>query len=135
MVSKSQSIIHKISWFTVVGIVAAAVYVIASLVFDRVFMLRTQWATGLGVLVSAATSYFGHYYLTFQVQGHHRVHGTRFTIQLLATLVLNALFIQVAHDNFQVPLELATAAFAILMPVVNFVIYQIYTFHQSQTCR
>jgi putative flippase GtrA len=117
----------------VVGVVAAGVYVLASLIFSRVFQLEAQWATGVAVIVSAVVSYLGHYYLTFQVQGHHHIHGTRFTMQLLVVLVLNTLFIKIAHDHFMMPLWLATSAFAVFMPVGNFIIYQAFTFRQQRS--
>ena len=127
------SLFRKVFWFGVVGVLAAAVYVLASLMFSRVFQLETQWATGVAVIIAAILSYFGQYYLTFQVQGHHHIHGTRFTMQLIVVLVLNALFIKVAHDHFMMPLWLATSAFAVFMPVGNFIIYQGFTFRQQRS--
>ena len=83
----------------------------------------------------AETGVTGHYYLTFRVQGYHRIHGMRFVAQLLFTLVLNYLFIQIVHDAFGVPLWFVIAVFAVLMPGANFLVYQVYTFRQRQTFR
>jgi putative flippase GtrA len=125
---RPQSFTRKISWFTVVGLIAAILYVIATVFFEKFMGFGPQLASGLGVLLSALFSYLGHYHLTFLVEGRHRVHGTRFVLQIAVTMVLNAAFIQLSHNTFGLPLWLSTTIFSVVMPVVNFVIYQIYTF-------
>lgn len=131
MSQTNQTFIRKISWFTVVGIVAAIVYVAFSVFLEKMMGLDAQLATGCSVLISALVSYFGHYYLTFLVSGKHSVHAVRFTIQIIITIILNGLFIKLTHQLFGIPLWFATSIFAVLMPIVNFIVYQIYTFRKQ----
>lgn len=127
---QSLSLKHKISWFTVVGVIAAAVYILTALGLNHIAKIEPIWATAIAVVISAIVSYLGHYYLTFQVQGHHRIHGIRFTFQVLTTIVLNILFIRFTNDFLLLPIWLAATMFAILMPVANYLIYQAFTFRQ-----
>ena len=60
-----QSFIRKFSWYTVVGVSAATVYILMSLSLKYFFGLSALHSTGMGILSSALVSYFGHYYLTF----------------------------------------------------------------------
>ena len=126
-----QSFIRKFSWYTVVGISAAVVYILMSLSLKYFFGFSALHSTGMGILSSALVSYFGHYYLTFLVKGKHQFHGLRFTIQVSLKFILNFVFINFLQKTLGLPLWLATTLFSILVPFVNFFVFQIYTFKEN----
>ncbi len=129
-----RAFVHKIFFFTAVGICSSVVYAFS--VFLSVEQLRLNPFEGqaIGLILSSASSYFGHHALTFKVDGRHVVHAPRFIIQtiltgLLSTCLLGA--VTVLHMSY----IFSVVGTITIIPLINFLLMQFWVFGVSSAVR
>ena len=118
----------SVIWFTLVGFFSATIYVGVSELFINLLNFNWQVGTAFGLILSASTSYIGHYYLTFRSTGRHLHHSFRYICQLILMFSLNILIIEIFSRRTTFPLWMATSFVAITFPLINYFIYRGFTF-------
>jgi putative flippase GtrA len=63
-----KKMVHQISWFVLVGTMAAGVHWMVAVVGVKYMHLNPLWANLIGWLVAFVVSFSGHYHLTFRLQ-------------------------------------------------------------------
>ena len=124
-------LVHKLSWFTAVGLAVGIIYIGVSSLLGDFLGVAAQVATAVGVTASSFVSYVGHRYLTFRAQGSHFVHIRRFLIQIAAGYAINASLTYLFNEVVRLPVFTTAAIISVVIPVVNFIIYQFYTFRPA----
>jgi putative flippase GtrA len=63
-----KKMLHQISWFVLVGTMAAGVHWVVAVIGVQFMQLNPLWANVMGWLVAFVVSFSGHYHLTFRQQ-------------------------------------------------------------------
>jgi len=63
-----KKMLHQISWFVLVGTLAAGVHWVVTIVGVQYIHLNPLWANLIGWLIAFTVSFSGHYHLTFRYQ-------------------------------------------------------------------
>jgi putative flippase GtrA len=124
-------LLRKLSWFSLVGLIAAGMYVLVSAALVNWLGLSPHLATALGVTAGASISYFGHRTLTFRAEGSHRTHAPRFVGQLIFTYALNGCITWFIYEYLSMSTSAAIFIVAAVVITMNFFLYDLYTFSQS----
>jgi len=118
----------SVMWFTLVGLFSATIYVSVSELLITLLYFNWQVGTAFGLILSAFTSYIGHFYLTFRSTGRHLHHSFRYIGQLILMFSLNILIVEIFSRCTTFPLWIATSFVAITFPLINYFIYRGFTF-------
>jgi putative flippase GtrA len=117
----------KLGRFGIVGLISTAIYVVVATIGTRWTPLPLVLVSTAAYLASGVWSYVGHYHITFRSD---TVHGTSvpkfFVLFGLGYAVQTGIVI--LNRRVGLPPELGTVAVAILLPVMNFIIMQLWVF-------
>ncbi len=122
---------NEIIVYFMVGVISAAIYMVLSTLFVQIFLWNYRIATTTGLLISAAFSYYGHFYLTFASPGSHGKNAPRFLTQLSLMTGLNALVVEGVTKYTIAPIWIATGIVVVTFPAQNFLFYKVYTFKKT----
>lgn len=112
---------RSVSWFTLIGALAAAVHYVVAVTLESGFSIVPAWANPAGFLLAFPVSYFGHSRLSFK--GHaasHRQALPRFFAIALSSFLGNQLLLLTLLEFMRWPFWLTLA---IVMVIVAFVTY------------
>jgi putative flippase GtrA len=117
----------KLGRFGVVGAISTLLYLGVAELGVRWFGLPAMVANTLAIFVSGAWGYVGHYYLTFRADTAHGTGLVRFLIMFaLGNAVSSAIVF--LNQGLGLPPESGSIAVAIGLPVMNFVVMQLWVF-------
>jgi putative flippase GtrA len=84
----SLGFLRRIGWFGIVGVASGALYAVGVLAGIDLFGWSRMAANTFGFLLSTASSYLGHRFLTFRADGDHQAYMPRFLVQAVAMYFL-----------------------------------------------
>lgn len=109
------------------GILCLVVYLaLSNLLYF--FGVPVWLATAIAWCFSAATSYFGHIYFSYQVTADHKRMPVKFAIMLGFHLGLTVLITYVCFDTFELPFMITTVVTVCLTPLATFPIGKFWVF-------
>jgi putative flippase GtrA len=123
-----QNYTRKISTYSVVGATATATYVVTSSLCGDILGITPQIASGIGVGCATVISYLGHKHFSFKFKGDDWATYRRFCIQVIVTYIINFLLVAIITEYYLQPLWLSTSYATAIVIVINFFIYDNYTF-------
>lgn len=127
-----RSVIHQLSKFASVGVVATAVHAAVYAVLGG--LVAPMLANLLAFLVAFIFSYTGHFLWTFrtQTQGQevHKafVYQVRFLVVALSGLMLNSLAVWSVTELLQIDYLYAVVPMVFMVPLVTFVLAKLWAF-------
>lgn len=113
--------------FGAVGLISTLTYVVVATVSVRWAALPVLAANTVAYATSGVWSYFGHYYLTFRSDAAHGASVARFFV-LFGLGYAASIGIVAADRRLGLPPELGTIMVAGFVPVMNFVVMQLWVF-------
>ena len=117
----------KLGRFGLVGAISTLLYLGVAELGVRWFGVPAQAANTLAIFVSGAWGYVGHYYLTFQADTAHGTGIARFAgLFVLGYAVSSAIVF--LNQRLGLPPELGTVTAAVVLPVMNFFLMQLWVF-------
>ena len=84
-------------------------------------------ANTLAIFVSAAWGYVGHYYLTFRADTAHGTGVARFMALFVLGYGVSSAIVSL-NQRLGLPPEIGTATAAVVLPVMNFFVMQLWVF-------
>ena len=137
LINDSRKVVERPSktnygWYIVIGVLSATVYVGLSILFVEIIKWNEHVARWVPLFISASVTYFGHFNFTFSLLGNHRKHVKRFTTQLLLLSGLSALIVEGCSKYTDFSPLATTGVLAVLLPFINLIFYQIYTFKKPR---
>ena len=120
--------IRQFTRFVGVGALATLIHVAIAIFLERLAGLSPQTANFGGFLSAVSFSYAGHLLFSFGVAPRHAVHGPRFALTALGSLVASSSMVLVVHDMLGLPFAVAMIAVGAVVPVLTFWIMRLWTF-------
>lgn len=117
------------TWFTLVGIAAAATHYIVAVSLDTFAVLPVLMANLIGFLVAFPVSYVGHYHLSFPNQSSSkRTSLWRFLCVALLGFVMNQLLILVNLNVLGLPFWFVLGVVMVLIAISTYVLSRYWAF-------
>ena len=117
----------KLGRFGLVGLISTLVYVVAATILVHWTALPTLLINAVAFVASGAWGYLGHYYVTFRSDASHRTSFVKFFV-LAAIGYAFSNGVILLDQHFGVSPDLGTGFIAVTMPVLNFVLMQLWVF-------
>lgn len=119
----SQPLTRSISWFTVIGIIAAAVHYVIAVGLEWSQIASPAYANILGFLFAFPVSYFGHRSFSFSHQTSTHLHAFPrfFSVALLGFLANQTLVISALKFSI-LPFWLALGIVMVLIAVCTYLL-------------
>lgn len=124
-----QSLKHSVSWFLVVGALAAFVHYIIAVTLEGWFEVTPAWSNVFGFCVAFPVSYVGHRIFTFpnQTKPHYQAFPRFFIVALLGFLANQSLVLLALHYTV-LPFWLVLALVMLLVAVSTYVLSKYWAF-------
>ena len=120
--------IRQFSRFVSVGVMATLIHVAVAIFLERLSGLSPQTANFGGFLSALSFSYAGHLLFSFGVAPRHAVHGPRFALTALGSLIASSSMVFVIHDMLALPFAVAMISVGAIVPMLTFWIMRLWTF-------
>jgi putative flippase GtrA len=117
----------KLGRFGVVGILATVIYVVVATIGNRWTALPPVLVSTIAYCCSGAWSYVGHYHITFRAGTAHRTSIAKFIVLFCSGYAVSS-GIVLLGEALGLLRDFATAAAAVVLPIMNFVIMQLWVF-------
>jgi putative flippase GtrA len=117
----------KLGRFGVVGAISTLLYLGASELAVRWFGLPVEVANTLSIFLSGAWGYVGHYYVTFRADTAHGTGLARFLLLFVLGYVVSSAIVFL-NQRLGLPPESGTITASIVLPVMNFILMQLWVF-------
>jgi putative flippase GtrA len=125
----TQSHRHSISWFAVIGAVAATVHYVVAVSLEFTQVLSAIHANTAGFLLAFPVSYFGHRQLSFSGQNSSHWHAfPRFFIVALVGFLANQLLVINAIYFTSVPFWLVLGIVMVMVAVSTYFLSRFWAF-------
>lgn len=125
---QSDSHARSVSWFTIVGMLAAATHFITAVSLEHVG-LPALWANPAGFLCAFPISYFGHHHWSFPGRHHrHRQALPRFLLIALTGFSANQLLLLTGLRLFAIPFWLLLGAVMGVVAVATYLLSRYWAF-------
>lgn len=120
---------HSVSWFLVIGALAALVHYIVAVTLEGGFDVKPAWANIFGFCVAFPVSYVGHRTFTFpnQTKPHHQAFPRFLLVAILGFLTNQSLVLLALHFT-QLPFWLVLALVMLLVAVSTYVLSKYWAF-------
>ena len=112
---------------TAVGVLATLVYAVVALSLNNGTALPAELVNALAFGASGVWSYIGHYHITFRSDAAHRSSILRFLVLAAIGYAVSSAIVKV-NDRLGLPRNLATVMVTFVLPVLNFVLMQLWVF-------
>lgn len=128
-VKKNKLTTYKFVRFLLVGGSGACLY------FLLVYLLRLLSIEGAACSISAhlmviAFTYVGNHQFTFRLSGGHVMYLTRFLVCNISGLFINWTLFAALSGYYLLPDTYSFAIIAIAIPIVNYLLYRFWVFHE-----
>lgn len=123
---------RSISWFTIIGALAAAVHYVVAVTLESGFSIAPAWANLTGFLFAFPVSYFGHSRLSFS--GHSASHHQafpRFLAIALSSFFGNQILLLTALALLGWPFWLTLAIVMVIVAFITYVLSRHWAFKAS----
>jgi putative flippase GtrA len=117
----------KLGRFGTVGIVSTLIYAMVATTGSRWTSLPLVIVTTIAYIASGAWGYFGHYHVTFRSDAAHRSSVAKFVVLFAIGYAVSTGIVLVNH-RLRLPPEIGTVIVSAVLPVMNFVIMQLWVF-------
>jgi putative flippase GtrA len=117
----------KLGRFGIVGVISTLIYVVMATIGARWTALPIVVVNAVAITASGAWGYIGHYYLTFRSDAAHGASAARF-FALFGLGYVASTGIVFLNQQLALPPELGTAVVTIFLPVMNFLVMQLWVF-------
>lgn len=125
----AQSHRYSISWFAVIGALAAAVHYVVAVGLELTGMLTAVYANTAGFLFAFPVSYFGHRTLSFSGQTSSHQHAfPRFFLVALSGFLANQLLVINAIYFTRVPFWLVLGIVMVMVAVSTYFLSRYWAF-------
>jgi putative flippase GtrA len=120
---------RSISWFTLIGAMAAADHYVIALLAKNLLVLSPAWANFFGFCCAFPVSYFGHRHLSFpdQSRTHQQALPRFLTIAILGFCANQVLFLLILKLT-PIPFWLALALVMIIVAVSTYLLSRHWAF-------
>lgn len=120
---------HSVSWFLVVGALAALVHYMVAVILESGFEVAPAWSNILGFCVAFPVSYVGHRNFTFrdQAKPHYQALPRFLLVALLGFLANQSLVLLSLHFTL-LPFWLVLALVMLLVAVSTYVLSKYWAF-------
>lgn len=124
-----QSLKHSVSWFLVIGALAALVHYIVAVTLEGGFDVTPAWSNIFGFCVAFPVSYVGHRTLTFadKTKPHHQAFPRFLLVAILGFLANQSLVLLALHFT-QLPFWLVLAIVMLLVAVSTYMLSKYWAF-------
>ncbi|WP_019898290.1 GtrA family protein [Methylotenera mobilis] len=120
---------HSISWFAVIGVLAAGVHYVVAVSLELTHVLNAIYANTAGFLCAFPMSYFGHRKLSFSGQISSHLHAfPRFFIVALFGFLANQLLVINAIYFTSVPFWLVLGVVMVIVAVSTYFLSRYWAF-------
>ncbi|MDO9051036.1 MAG: GtrA family protein [Methylotenera sp.] len=124
-----QTHTQSISWFTVIGIIAAAVHYMIAVGLEWSYLLPPTQANIIGFLTAFPVSYFGHRKLSFSSQSAtHKQAFPRFLAVAVAGFIANQSLVIGALRFTQLPFWLVLGFVMVVIAVSTYLLSRYWAF-------
>jgi putative flippase GtrA/SAM-dependent methyltransferase len=113
--------------FGLVGAISTLTYCVVAIFAIEGFNMDPVPASAIGAVASIGFSYLGHAFYSFQVEGGHRAHLSRFILLALVGLGLGSGLMWLT-DAAHVPHRITIVMIAVLIPVMNYLCNRFWVF-------
>jgi putative flippase GtrA len=120
--------IGRLIRFSIVGITAASVYTVVSLIAVEILHLDPLLSSIIGQIASTGISYFGHSMFSFAVKTDHRTYLKRFLTIMAAAFALNIGISWLLTELLRVLPRFSIAVVTVLIPLMNYVLNRFWVF-------
>jgi len=121
----------KLSRFSIVGVIATGVYVVAAMIAVAAGDVSPIVGATIGFCASFLVSYVGHFRFTFAVAGRYRDYVVRFAVSSVASLFLSTIAIWVSTKILNIDYRLALIAVSIIIPICSYLVSRFWVFTAS----
>lgn len=124
-----QPLKHSVSWFLVVGALAALVHYIIAVMLEGVYDVQPAWSNLLGFCFAFPVSYVGHRTFTFtdNTKPHHQAFPRFLLVAILGFLANQSLVLIALHFTI-LPFWLVLALVMLLVAVSTYVLSKYWAF-------
>lgn len=124
-----QQLKHSVSWFLVVGALAALVHYIVAVTLEGWFDVKPAWSNILGFCSAFPVSYVGHRTFTFadKTKPHHQAFPRFLLVAVLGFLANQTLVLLALHFTMM-PFWLVLALVMLLVAVSTYVLSKYWAF-------
>jgi putative flippase GtrA len=124
-----QQLKHSVSWFLVVGALAALVHYIVAVTLEGGFDVKPAWSNILGFCLAFPVSYVGHRTFTFpdKTKPHYQAFPRFLLVALLGFLANQSLVLLALHFTMM-PFWLVLALVMLLVAVSTYVFSKYWAF-------
>lgn len=124
-----QPLKHSVSWFLLVGALAALVHYIVAVTLEGGFDVTPAWSNILGFCAAFPVSYVGHRNFTFKDQSkpHHQAFPRFLLVAILGFLANQSLVLLTLHFTM-LPFWLVLALVMLLVAVSTYVLSKYWAF-------
>ena len=128
-----QTHTQSLSWFTLIGIIAAAVHYVIAVGFEWSHLLPPSQANAIGFLVAFPVSYFGHRKLSFSNQNStHKQAFPRFLAVAITGFVANQSLVIGALHLTHLPFWLVLGFVMVFIAVSTYLLSRYWAFKGAE---
>jgi len=120
---------RSISWFTVIGALAALVHYVVAVGFESGFLVAPAWANLFGFLMAFPVSYFGHTRLSFASSNTRHIQALpRFFAVAVTGFFGNQILVLTALHFSKLPFWLVLGVVMVIIAVSTYLLSRYWAF-------
>jgi len=118
----------RLTRFSIVGVVATGVYIVAAMIAVEVGGVAPVIGATIGYCASFLVSYIGHLRFTFAVPGRYRDYVLKSAVSSAAAFFLSTIVMWMATKILRIDYRVALVAVAIIIPIGSYLVNRFWVF-------
>lgn len=124
--------LRSVSWFTIIGALAAIVHYVVAVTLESHSSLRPAWANLSGFLLAFPVSYLGHHYLSFSANQSSHLHALpRFLVVACSGFIANQVLLLSLLYLLTLPFWLILGGVMVLVAVGTYLLSHYWAFSRQ----